>query len=112
MLCDNIHGNFCKIKVGTDSGGGSNPGAGKNVQDDRLGQIIGGHRCAVGITVDSFVRGDIHKYFINGVDMDIVGADIFQIDAVNICGYIDVALHLRCGYNEIDSFPSSSFYLF
>ena len=36
--------------------------------------------------------------------MNIRRAYIFQIDIVNVGGYIDISLHLGCGDNEINRF--------
>lgn len=63
------------------------------------------------VAIDRLIRGHVHKNFVNGVDMNIRSTYIFQIDIINIGGYIDVSLHLWCGNNEINRFSGGCFNL-
>ena len=89
MFRFDIHRNFTQIEVGADAGGGRHAGRFQNIEDDLFGQFAGAH--AVGLKI----AGRIHEDFVDGIDMNVLGGDIFEINAVNFGAHIDVAGHPR-----------------
>ena len=77
VLGDDIHGEFAQIQIGPDPGGCSNSGGIKYLADDCFCQIIGRHpvMCQIG--------SNIHKHLINGVHMNVLWRNIFQINRIN-----------------------------
>ena len=48
------------------------------------------------------VRRDIDKTFVNGIDMDIFGRNIAQINPVNLSGYLHILFHAGHGGDVFD----------
>ena len=65
-----------------------------------------------GFFVQRKVPGNIKKAFVDRIDVDVVGADVLEIDVVDLGGNIHVLRHLRGSRNEIDFFTGLSAVIF
>ena len=89
MLCHNIHGNFAQIQVGADTCRSRDSDGLKHIQDHPPGQLRG-----AGL-IGFQIIGDVHKYLINGIDVDILRSNIFQIDLIDFSADLHIFRHLR-----------------
>ena len=91
MLCNNIHSHFRKIHIAPHSCCCSYPCRRHNIQDNLLCKLIWCQPSRQKIT------GNIHKYLINGIHMNVFWCHIFQIYIINSRTIFQVICHpWRC----------------
>ena len=91
MLGDDIHGDFGQIHVRADAGGGGDPGGVEDFLNHGHRQLMSRH--AIGLQIS----GDVQKAFIDGIHMDVFGADVLHVDTENPRAVFLIQLHLRRG---------------
>jgi len=79
MLCHNIHGYLAKIQVCAYASGGSDTRFVKDITYHLHGKLSGGHM------VGSQIIGHVHENLVNGVNVYVLGGDVFQIYLVYPC---------------------------
>ena len=89
MLCSDIHSDLAEIQVGPDSGRGCDPGQIQYVQYHCPGQFPGSH------PVSAQIGCDIDKHFVNGIDVDVLRGNVFQINFVDPAADLHITRHLR-----------------
>ena len=87
MLCHNVHRNLAKIQVFADPCGRGDSGRAQYIQNDPLGERPGS------APIRFQIGGGVNEYFVNGIDMDILGRDVFQIYIVNPRAVHHIMLH-------------------
>ena len=94
MLCENIHSDLAKIEIAANARRGCDARGVQDVRDHNLCQLTGGHAVSLQI-----VR-HIHHHLIDGIDMNVLRGDVFQVYVVDLGADLDVFCHPRRG-NEI-----------
>ena len=89
MLCLDIHRDFREVQVCSDAYCSSNTGGIKYFPDHPHGEFMGSKG------VGAQIAGDIHEYFVNGIYVDVLLADILQVDGENLCADLLIELHPR-----------------
>ena len=89
MLCHDVHGDLAEVEIRSDARRGCDARGVQDVRDHNLCQLTGGHVVSLQI-----VR-HIHHHFIDGVDVDVLGCDVFEIDIVDLRANLNVFRHLR-----------------
>ena len=87
MLCYKVHRNLAQEEVRSYAGRRRYAGPGKDVPDDHPRERTGIR------PVEGQVGCCIDKHFVNAVDMDVVSAEIAQVDSVNPRGILHVQCH-------------------
>ena len=95
MLGVDIHSDFREIEVRADTCRGCDARACQHVADDCVGKLPRGH--AVGFQV---IRR-VDKHLVDRIDMNVLGCEILQIDAVNLRADLHIARHARLGDDKI-----------
>ena len=93
MLCNDVHGDLCEEHIGSDSRSRRDPGLKQHLPDHGHCQFMRRH--AVGLKIFRHV----HEALIDGIDVDIVCADVFGVYGEDLCGDLLVKQHLRRGNN-------------
>ena len=97
VLGHDIHGDFAKIQVGADAGGGGNTHGMQHIQNDGPGQFPGRH--AVGVQI----VGDVHHHLIDRIDDHIFLGHVFQVDLMNPGAVLDIESHSGRRHNIIEA---------
>ena len=87
MLGHDVHGDLGQIQVGAHARCGGDAGGLQNVQDDGPGQLPCRHLVGVQVV------GDIHEHLVDGVGVDVLRSDIFQIHLIDSRTPINVVCH-------------------
>lgn len=58
------------------------------------------------------IGGQVQKYLVDRVDVDVLGRHKLQVHAVNLRGHLQVAGHAGHGYDIVYLFPSAVFNFF
>ena len=94
VLCHDVHGDFAEVEICTDACRGRDACGAQHIEDHGLRQLSGGH------VIRLEVAGHIHHHLVDGVDVDVLGRDVFEIDIVDLRADLNVFCHPRRG-NEI-----------
>ena len=94
VFCDDVHGDFGEVEVGTDAGGGRDAGFFQDFLEDFGGELMGGE-----VVVSEIGRG-VDKNFVDGIDVDVFGGDVTEVDVVDAGTVADVEGHARAGDDE------------
>ena len=89
MLRHNVHGYFGKIQIRPDSGGGRNAGIFQNVQNDLHGELFRSQ------AVEIQVICGVDEHLVDGVGVDVLRGDVFEINIVNGRAGLHIKRHLR-----------------
>ena len=89
MLCHDVHGDLAEVEIRSDARRGRDARGVQHIEDHGPCQLAGGH------VIRLEVAGHIHHHFIDGVDVDILGCDVFEIDIVDLRADLNVFRHLR-----------------
>jgi hypothetical protein len=76
MLGHHIHGHLAEIEVRADARSGGDARRRQHVSDHRHGQLMRRHLVGLQIV------GDVGKDLVDGIDVDVLGRDVFEVDAV------------------------------
>ena len=87
MFGADIQSHFGEIQIGADSRGSRDFGSLLDIFDDFFGQGFGRQ------FIKFQIRSNIEKRFVDGINMNIVFGDIFQINAIDIGGEFDIFFH-------------------
>ena len=87
VLGSDIQSDLAEVEVGADACGSRDAGGLEHIPDHFHGQIPGGQ--AVGIQI----VGYIHEHLIDGVDVDILGRNVFQVNVVDAGAEFHVVGH-------------------
>ena len=87
MLCHDIHRDLRKIKIRSDACRRRNSGFSENFTDHGDCQLVSSH------VVRSQIGGDVQKAFVDAVNDDVVGADIFHVNGNNFRADLLIKLH-------------------
>ena len=98
MLGDDIHRHLAEVEVGADARRGGDASRLQHLPDHGHCQLVGGH------LIRLQVIGDVGEDFVDGIDVDVLGSDVLQVDAVNLTAHLDVFRHPWCG-SDVVSFP-------
>ena len=88
-LCDDVHGDFCQIQVASDARRGRDAGFEKHLPDHRHRQLVSRH------AVGRKILRHIHEALVDGIDMDVVRADVLRVDGEDFGGDLLIQPHLR-----------------
>ena len=91
VLCSDVQRDLAQIKIWSNTGGGSDASGFQHIQNDFHGKFPGRK------LIHRKIIGDIHKHLIDGVNMDVLRSDIFEINLVDLCADFDIMRHLRWG---------------
>ena len=89
VLCHDVHGDLAEVEVCADARRGRDACGAQHIEDHSLRQLAGRH--VVGLKI----AGHVHHHLVDGVDVDILGRDVFEIDIINLRADLDVLRHLR-----------------
>ena len=95
VLRHDVHGHLAEIEICTDARRGGDAGGSQDIQDHGLRQLTGGH------PVGWEVAGDVHHHLVDGVDMDVLRGDVFQVDVVDLGADLDVPRHPGRGHQVV-----------
>ena len=76
MLCNNVQGSFTQVKIRCNPSCCCYPGLCQHIPDYFSSQLCGSH------TINFQILGYIHKHLVNGIDMNILRRNVFQINIV------------------------------
>ena len=94
MLRHNVHSDLAEIEIAADARRGRDARGAQHIEDHGLRQLAGGHMIRLE------VAGHIHHHLVDGVDVDVLRGDVFQVYVVDLGADLDVFCHPRRG-NEI-----------
>ena len=94
VLCHNVHSDLAEIEVAADACRGCDARGVQDVRDHNLCQLTGGH------VVSLQIARHIHHHLVDGIDMDVLRGDVFQVYVVDLGADLNVFCHPRRG-NEI-----------
>ena len=94
VLRHNVHSDLAEIEIAADARRGCDACGVQDVRDHNFCQLTGGHVVSLQI-----VR-HIHHHLVDGIDMDVLRGDVFQVYVVDLGADLDVFCHPRRG-NEI-----------
>ena len=86
-----VHSDFGQIQVRADSRRGGDSGIGEHLPDQLHREIMGGE------FVKFQIRGRVDEHLVDGIDVDVVRRDVFQVNAVDLRADLDVTGHARHG---------------
>ena len=89
MLRHNVHSDLAEIEIAADARRGRDARGAQHIEDHGLRQLAGGHMIRLE------VAGHIHHHLVDGVDVDVLGRDVFEIDIVDLRADLNVFRHLR-----------------
>ena len=89
VLCHDVHGDLAEIEVCADARRGRDACGAQHIEDHGLRQFAGRH------VVGFEVAGHVHHHLINGVDVNILGRNVFEVDIVDLRADLNVFRHLR-----------------
>ena len=95
MLGHNIHCDFTQIEVRPHSCGGRDAGGLKHIQNKLFRQLLSGEMVQIQIV------GNIQKYFVDAVRVDVLRRKILQVHAVNPCAILNIKRHPGRSHNII-----------
>ena len=95
MLGADVHGDLGQIQVRPDPGGRGDAGRAEHVEDHRPGQRL---RVPA---VETAVGRHVDEDLVDGVDMDVLRRDIFEVDPVDLRGDLHIQRHPRPGDDEV-----------
>ena len=98
-----IHGNLAQVKVGADPGSSGDAGGFLYILENGLGQGTG-----VSI-IKGKIIADIQKALVDGVDMDVISADVLQVNGIDPAGIFHVESHAGRRY-DIGDWISRTFF--
>ena len=92
FLGDDVHGDFCQVKVSADARGGGNAGRAKNIPYHGHGHHMGGmdrYTSCLRLTpgflfVKMQVGRAVDKYFIDGIDVYVLLRSVFEVHGVDL----------------------------
>ena len=87
VLGHDIHGHLAQIQVRADSRRGRNPGCLEHILHHLCRQLAG---CEA---VGAQIGGHIHKHLVDGIDVDILGCNVFQVNVVNTGAVFHIERH-------------------
>ena len=88
-LGHDVHGYLAQVEVAADAGGGGDARLAKHLLDHLLGKLVGGE------AVFAQVLRGVDENFVDGIDVDVVGSDITQVDVVDARTIAYVQPHAR-----------------
>ena len=89
VLRHDVHGDLAEVEICSDARRGRDARGVQHIEDHGLCQLAGGH------VIRLEVAGHVHHHLIDGVDVDILGRDVFEIDIVDLRADLNVFRHLR-----------------
>jgi len=95
VLRHDVHGHLAEVEIAADARRGGDAGGPQDIQDHGLRQFPGRHPVGLQVT------GDIHHHLVDGVDMDILRGDVFQVDVVDLGADLDVPRHPGRGHQVV-----------
>ena len=95
MFRHDVHSDLGQIQVRADARRGGDPGRGEDFPDQFHCEVAGGE------FVEFQIRSRVDEHLVDGIDVDVVRRDVFQIDAVNLRTDLDVTRHSRHGNDVI-----------
>ena len=98
MLSHDIHCHLAEVEICADASRGRDARRLQHLPDHRHGQLMRRHLVGVEVV------GDIGKDFVDGINVDVLGGDVLQVDAVNLTADPDILRHPWRG-SDVVSFP-------
>jgi len=95
VLCNNVHGNLAQVQIGADARCCSNAGVLQHLPNQHLRKAPSVH------PVDFQIGSGIDEYLINGIDVNILRGNEFQIHFIDFSADVHIVLHLRWGNNIV-----------
>ena len=95
VFCHDVHCDLGQIQVRADPRRGGDPRGGEDIPDQLHGEVAGGE------FVEFQIRSRVDEHLVDGVNVDVVRRDVFQVDAVNLRADLDVTRHARHGNDAI-----------
>ena len=92
-----IHSDLAKIKVCADPRGCGDPRCAQHIKDHGSSQFPRRH------VIRSKVAGGVDHHLINGVDMDVLWGDVFEVDIVDLGADLDILCHPGRCYDIVNS---------
>ena len=87
MLCQHVHGDLREVEIGPDACGGGDARFQEDLQNQLFRQLPAGH--AIGLQV----LGCVDQHLVDGVDVDVLGSDVPEIDLVDAGAVLHVQGH-------------------
>ena len=87
MLGHNVHGGLGQIQVGADARRGRDAGGVKDLPDHGGHQLVGRH------AVEREIVRQVDENLVDGIDVDVLGRHILEIDLVDAGAVLDVGRH-------------------
>ena len=97
VFCFYVHGDFCKVHIGSDSDGCGDSCFAQNVAYHFDSQLAGGY------TVNFQIIGAIDEHLVDRVNVNVFGSDVFEINVVYFGAVFHVVSHSRRSNDEIES---------
>ena len=95
VLCFNVHCDLAEIEIRPDARRGGDAGRMQHLAQDLPAEVVRRH------AVRWQIIGHIHKHLVNGVDVDILGRYVVQINVVDSGAVAHVVRHVRRRYDII-----------
>ena len=95
VLGHNVHGHLAQVEVGADPGGGGDPGALQHIQNHLHSQLPGGE------PIELQVVGGVDEYLVDGVHMNVLGGNVFEVHLVDGSAGLHIQRHLGRGHQVI-----------
>ena len=86
-----VHGDLAQIEVRADPRRGGDAGGAEHVLNDAHGKIMRG------LMAHAEIHRRVDEDLIDGIDVDILWRDVFQIDLIDLRAHLDIPGHLRHG---------------
>ena len=100
VLRHNVHGHLGKVQICPDPGGGRDAGVFQNVQNDLHGKLLRGH------AVELQVICSVNEHLVDGVGVDVLRGDVFEVNIVDGRAGLHIKRHLRGRDDVVDlQFP-------
>ena len=98
-----VHGDFRQVQVGANPPGGGDARLPQYAADDGGDQLVGSH------AVQGEVGRQVHKGLVDGVDVDVLGRQVLEVDAVDLGGHLQVPGHPGHGGDVLHLVPGAAF---
>ena len=95
VLRHDVHGHLAEVEVAADARRGGDAGGPQDIQNHGLRQLPGCH------VIGWEVAGDVHHHLVDGVDMDVLRGDVFQVYVVDLGADLDVLRHPGRGHQVV-----------
>ena len=98
LLCHDVHGYLAEVKVCADAGSSRYPGILQDITYHGHGKFMCRHPVCVKVS------RHVHKDLVDGINVNILWSDVFQVYLIDTCAVFNVFGHARRGSNVVN-FP-------